>query len=487
MKLKTIVNNLHNIVNIEGNLDINIDNIVYDSRKATENSIFVAIEGFKVDGHKFIADAVDKGAKAVVVEKKVNVKDDVSVIRVNNSRVALAQLSSIFFKNPSEKLDLIGITGTNGKTTTTYLIKSIFEAADRKIGLIGTMGSIVGNEINKTNNTTPESLDLQRSFRKMVDKGLDSCVMEISSHSLELNRVDFSDVNVGIFTNLSEDHLDFHKTLEDYFEAKLKLFYKTKDYNIVNSDDKYGKKIIEKIKELDTPVLTYGIDSKADIKATDIEYNNNGVRYLLNTPKGSIKIELNIPGKFSVYNSLAAAACGYAYNISLETIKKALERVKGVKGRFELVPNNRDISIIIDYAHTPDGFKKVLNTIEQFAEGRKIIVFGCGGDRDRTKRPKMGEIAARYCDLSILTTDNARSEDPADIVEDILVGVKKVNGNYKIILDRREAIKYAIENSKPKDVILVAGKGHETYQIIGDNIYLFDERKIILEILDEIK
>lgn len=484
MRLGKIIEQLETI-DFKGDLDIDIKEIVYDSRKAVKNSLFVAIEGYNVDGHNFIDDALNRGAIAVVVEKEVKIDRNIPIIRVKDSRLALANMSSIFYNEPSKKINLVGVTGTNGKTTTTYLIKGIFEAAQRNTGIIGTMGSIIGEEKLQVNNTTPESLDLQKSFDLMLKKNIDNCIMEVSSHSLELSRVEFCDFNVGIFTNLSVDHLDFHENIDNYLAAKIKLFYKTKDCNILNIDDIYGQKILNKLKSLETPILTYGIENKGDIYAKNILYSAEGVEFLLVMPNGQIKVKANIPGLFTVYNCLAAAACGFSYGISLGNIKRGLESIKGVRGRFEVVPTNKDFTVIIDFAHTPDGLEKVLNTIDKFAKGRIIIVFGAGGDRDKSRRSGMGEIAAKYCDLCIITSDNSRSEDPEKIIEDIIVGVKRANGKYVAIVDREEAIRYAIENGRSDDVILLAGKGHETYQIIGDKVLPFDERKIVLDILKE--
>ncbi|EOD01257.1 UDP-N-acetylmuramoyl-L-alanyl-D-glutamate--2,6-diaminopimelate ligase [Caldisalinibacter kiritimatiensis] len=485
MVLKDLIRKLE-LIDVIGDLTKDITDITYDSREVVNGSLFVAIVGFKTDGHKYINDAIEKGAKAVIVERDVQLDKNITVIKVNNSRKALAKVSSTFYDRPSSKINVIGVTGTNGKTSVTYLIKSIFDACKRKTGIIGTIGSVIENKVTSTNNTTPESLDLQSILNDMVNTGLDTCIMEVSSHSLELDRVAFCDFNVGIFTNLSVDHLDFHKSIENYLNAKAKLFYKTKNFNIINIDDKYGKKISSKIRKLDVPLLTYGTDSNADIIADNIVYSAEGVSFELITPKGEIDIKMNIPGLFSVYNGLAAAACGYAYNIELENIKEGLESVKGVKGRFEVVPTDKDFTVIIDYAHTPDGLEKVMETISQFAKGRKIIVFGAGGDRPRTRRPLMGEVAAKYSDLSIVTSDNPRTEEPNKIIEDIIEGIERLDGKYVAITDRKEAIRYALKNSQPNDVILLAGKGHEMYQIIGNKRIPFNEKEIVLEILKEI-
>ncbi len=309
--------------------------------------------------------------------------------------------------------------------------------------------------------------------------------MEVSSHALALERVEYMDFQMGIFTNLTEDHLDYHNTMEEYFKSKLCLFNKAKKYNIINIDDPYGRRILEEVENA-APIISYGIDNKADIYATDIVYSNKGVKFTLNTSEDSIPISLNLLGKFSIYNALAAASCGIAYDLNLSIIKKGLESIEGIKGRFEMVPIEEDFTVIIDFAHTPDGLEKVLTTIDQFAEGRKIVLFGAGGNRDKTKRPIMGETVAKHADLCIVTSDNPRFEDPDAIIKDIVVGVEEANGNYVTITDRREAIEYALKNAKPKDIILLAGKGHETYTIIKGKTFPFDEKEIVLDILKNI-
>ena len=486
MELKAIIEGTEFEI-LKGNIDINITGIKNDSRKVSKDNMFIAIEGFTVDGHDFIEGALERGANCIVVQKDIKMeKEGVTLIKVKDTIETLARYSSRFYREPSKSLDLIGVTGTNGKTSITYLVKSIFEAENEKTGIIGTMGSIIDNKIIDNKNTTPESLTIQRHLRKMVDSGIKYCVMEVSSHSLDMKRVEYMDFQIGIFTNLTEDHLDYHITMENYFNSKLKLFNRTQKYNIINIDDPYGKKIIDKM-ENNIPIITYGIDEKSDVYATDVICHTKGVDFILHTPKGSIPINLNLLGKFSVYNALAAISCGIIYNIDLSIIKKGIESVKGIKGRFEIVPIDKDYSVIIDFAHTPDGLEKVLTTIEQFAEGRKIVVFGAGGNRDKAKRPIMGETVAKHADLCVVTSDNPRFEDPDKIIEDIIVGVEKVKGNYIAITDRKEAIKYALLNARPKDTILLAGKGHETYTIIKDEVIPFDEKQIVLDILKDME
>ncbi|NMA85783.1 MAG: UDP-N-acetylmuramoyl-L-alanyl-D-glutamate--2,6-diaminopimelate ligase [Tissierellia bacterium] len=484
MKLKDILKDIEFEI-IQGNLEIEVNGIEQDSRKIKKDNIFIAIEGFTVDGHNYIDEAIKNGANCIILEKDIDIKNkDITVLKVIDSELAMARYSSVFYGMPSKKLNLIGITGTNGKTSITYLLKAIFDSAEEKTGIIGTMGTVVDGKHLDNINTTPDSLTIQRYLKSMVDVDTKYCAMETSSHALDLKRVEYMDFQIGIFTNLTEDHLDYHKTMEEYFKSKLNLFNKTKKYNIINIDDSYGRRILE---EIDNPIpfITYGIDNKADICATDIVYNNKGVNFILNTPEGSIPINLNLLGKFSIYNALAAAACGIAYGLSLSHIKNGLESVEGIKGRFEMVPIDKDFTVIIDFAHTPDGLEKVLATIDQFAQGRKIVLFGAGGNRDKSKRPIMGETVAKYADLSIITSDNPRFEDPDAIIQDIVVGVEKVKGDYITITDRRKAIEYALKNAKPKDIILLAGKGHETYTIIKDEIFPFDEKEIVLDILKD--
>ncbi|MGF7057624.1 UDP-N-acetylmuramoyl-L-alanyl-D-glutamate--2,6-diaminopimelate ligase [Brassicibacter mesophilus] len=486
MELKNLIEEL-DVIEIKGSLDLDITSVCYNSRQAIEGSVFVAISGFSVDGHNFIGQAIKNGAKALFVEKDVSLIEDITIIKVSNARFALAKISSNFYGNPSSELNLIGITGTNGKTSTTYLIKSIFEQAKMNSGLIGTIGNIIGNEFINTKNTTPESLELQKMFRHMKDKCFDSCVMEVSSHSLELNRVDCCDFDIALFTNLSRDHMDLHKNMENYLNAKVKLFNMSNKYNIVNIDDPHSNELIEKIDNSKAKLLAYGVNSMADIYATDISYSPRGVDYIVHTPKGNIDIHVNIPGLIYVYNSLAAISCAYACNISLEEIKAGISDVKGVRGRFEVVPTNTDYTVIIDYAHTGDGLQKALDTIDLFAKGRKIVVFGAGGEKGKDKRWDMGSVAGKNCDLSIVTSDNPKREDPKAIMTQITEAIKKENGKYVEIIDRKKAIEYALKIAQPNDIILLAGKGHETEQIIGTEVFHFDEREIVLEMLNKRK
>lgn len=478
MKMKDIKSNLSNILEIRGKLPERITEIAYDSRKVKEGSIFVAITGFAKDGHEFISEAVKKGAVLVICEKEPPIQD-VAYIRVEDSRKALAEIAASFYNFPSEKLKIIGVTGTNGKTTTTYLVRAMLEHAGYRTGVIGTIGNRIGSEILPTERTTPEALELNQLFSQMVEKDITHVTMEVSSHSLKLKRVDGITFETGIFTNLTRDHLDFHKTFEDYYNSKKILFQQSKSA-VINIDDEYGRTLV---KEVNIPSLTYGIHHDADLKAENVKVSAEGVSFDLKYKGRSMPVYYRVPGKFSVYNALASLGAGVLQGLELPQLIEALKKVEGVSGRFEPVEGRQDFTVIVDYAHTPDSLENVLNTIRQFCTGRIITVFGCGGDRDRTKRPIMGRVAAELSDYSIVTSDNPRSEDPEKIIEDILPGLG--NAKYEKITDRREAIKRAIDIAKKDDVVLIAGKGHETYQILKDRIIHFDDKEIAAEFLKE--
>lgn len=463
----------------EGSLDIPIDSIHYDSRQVTPGSLFFCIEGSNVDGHSFAADAVQRGARAVVLSKDVPLPEGVTKIFFEDTRWAMAHIAKAFYGNPARRVKLIGVTGTNGKTSITYLTKSILEQTGMKVGLVGTIANMIGDKKIPAEHTTPEAPDLQKLFKEMVEEGVGAIVMEVSSHSLSLQRVAGCHYDIGIFTNLTQDHLDFHGSLENYREAKAKLFRQS-NLSIINVDDENGKIILDRITG---EKMTYGIKENADFYARDIEITVKGVSFTLYTPGGSIDINLNTPGIFSVYNALAAAGACFALNCSLEDIKGGLELVKGVDGRFQLLDTGTPYSVILDYAHTPDGLENILRTAREFAKGRIVTLFGCGGNRDPLKRPLMGEIAGRYSDFCIITSDNPRNEDPMAIIEDILPGIKKTACPYVVIENRREAIEYALKNGMKDDVIILAGKGHETYQILKDRTIHFDEKEIVAEIL----
>ncbi|MFP4661161.1 MAG: UDP-N-acetylmuramoyl-L-alanyl-D-glutamate--2,6-diaminopimelate ligase [Halanaerobiales bacterium] len=467
---------------INGNLNKEVKDIVYDSRQVEEGSLFVCIEGFKVDGHSFIGKAIQSGAVAVIIEKEINeYHEGITYIKVADSREAMAYLSATFFDYPLKKLDLIGITGTNGKTTTTYLIRNMMENSGRETGLIGTIKNIIADKTLPATRTTPESLDLYSLYKKMLDAGLSKVVMEVSSHALDLKRVINMQFKVGIFTNITQDHLDYHKSLEDYLKAKSKLFEQIKPggYAVVNVDDPRSDYIIEASRG---EVISYAINKDADIKAVDIDLSPQGVSFRVEGKLNFI-INMNLTGLFNVYNTLSAIGCGYALGLSIDEIKDGLEKVEGVAGRFELVDEGQGFSVIVDYAHTPDGMENALKTALEFVKGDIIVVFGCGGDRDKDKRPKMGKMAVRYGDYAILTSDNPRSEEPLNIIKDIEEGIKDSEIPYKIIPDRRDAIFYAIDKAEAEDMVIIFGKGHETYQIFKDKTISFDDREVAREAL----
>lgn len=484
MKLSSLVDIVDKNTNdTDINIDINTDitGIAYDSRKVQSGYIFVCIKGFAQDGHKYAKSAQEKGAAVIVAEDEIDV--DIPVIYTKNSRRTLAELACRFYGNPSEKFSLIGITGTNGKTTTTYLIKSILEHAGKKVGIIGTNQNIIGDKVlltQSTTPTTPNSLELQQLFAEMVEEGAEYVVMEVSSHALELDRVYGCHFDVGVFTNLTQDHLDFHKTMENYLAAKAKLF-KLCDKGVINIDDKGGEKIAC---ECDCDVLSVGLESNAKMLADNISINAKGVDFKLIFNNSTYDMHLGIPGKFSVYNALSAIGAAAALGIDMDTIKSGLAAAVGVVGRLEVVPTNTDYTVIIDYAHTPDGLDNIIRAVREFAVGRVITLFGCGGDRDNTKRAVMGEIAGRLSDYTVITSDNPRTENPSAIIEQIEEGMKKTDGKYTVIENRENAIKWVLDFAKKDDVVILAGKGQETYQIIGKEKFDFDERIIVAKYLN---
>lgn len=454
--------------------DIEISGIAYDSRKVNKGNVFVCIKGYETDGHKYAGAAVQNGAAVIVAEDEINV--DVPVVKVPDTRKTIAELACRFYGYPSRKLLLVGITGTNGKTTTTYLIKSILEEAGKRVGIIGTNQNIIGDKIlltKSTTPTTPNALELQQLFTEMVYNGAEYVVMEVSSHALELERVHGCEFAVGVFTNLTQDHLDFHKTMENYFKAKAKLFDISKK-GVVNFDDEHGKRICEESDCKD--ILKVGLGDGCDLTAENISVSSRGSSFDLVYCGKKYTVNIQIPGRFSVYNAVCAAGAALQLGIDMKTIIDGLAKAVGVVGRVEVVPTNTDYTVIIDYAHTPDGLENIINCVKGFAEGRTITLFGCGGDRDNAKRPIMGEIAGRLSDFSIITSDNPRTEDPEKIVREIEEGMKRTDGKYTVITDRREAIAYALDNAKAGDVIILAGKGQETYQIIGKEKHEFNER-----------
>ena len=486
-----------------------IKGIAYHSKQVQEGFLFAAIRGMEVDGHQFIEEAVERGAEAVVSEEEREIPNR-TMILVPNSRRALAKISSSFYGDPSSQVKLIGITGTNGKTTTTYLLESIFEKTGCNVGVIGTISYRFGQKITPAPNTTPESLDLQRILWEMLRDGTSHVIIEVSSHGLDLDRVFGCQFDSAIFTNLTSEHLDYHKTLEQYFESKRKLFSdylmrspKQGRFAVTNGDDPKGE---EMVRGVDLPVIRYGVNPSCDITADQVTSSFEGLSCRARTPKGVISIHSKLIGDFNLHNILAALAVGIGMDVPLETLKAGVEGLEGVPGRFEKVRNKKGIHVVVDYAHTHDALEHVLSGLKRILgrssqnDGKMITVFGCGGDRDRTKRPLMGEVAGRYSDLAILTSDNPRTEDPLAIIDEVERGLRSVplkeypsneieswrsKKGYLRIPDRREAIRMAIRLAQPSDAILIAGKGHEDYQIIGKKKFPFDDRIEAKEALEE--
>ena len=460
-----------------------ITGISYNSKSIKTGYIFVCIKGEHTDGHLYAEDAVKNGAAAIISEKKLPV--EIPVLTVRNTELSLAQASAILNRFPGRELHMIGVTGTNGKTTVTHLIENIFEKTGLRCGLIGTMGYRYSSKDKyiESKHTTPQANDLQETLKEFLDKGIKNAVMEVSSHSLEQNRVAECIFNGAVFTNLTQDHLDYHITMENYFLAKSRLFKQLKNipnqqnYAVINKDDEYAERFINSVPQ-DIKTLTYGIKNESDIMAKNIEFSAYGSKFTCTTPAGTKEISLQMAGMFSVYNALAAIGTGIAEGIDFETCIEALEATPSVAGRFEVV--SREPLIIVDYAHTPDGLGNVLLAAREVVPegGELICVFGCGGDRDATKRPKMGRIAETLCDKVIVTSDNPRSEDPQQIITDILSGIQSLNSSKtNVEIDRRIAIETAVRIAKNNDVIVLAGKGHENYQILNTGTIHFDDRE----------
>lgn len=491
--LSDLIRNL-DLTEVRGNIDLPITGIHYDSRKIKPGFVFVCIEGYKTDGHKYVDNALEEGATAIVAQREVAVPQGITLIMARDTRKALAMLAAAFNGNPAGILTMIGVTGTNGKTTTTHLIAEIMAKRGDGVGLIGTIRNKIGDRELPVTNTTPESLELQALLREMVDSGLKYAVMEVSSHALYLDRVWGIEYDMAVFTNITQDHLDFHKNMTEYFATKTKLFadlgnYSAKNhpkYAIINIDDSYSRLLIEKTSN---KVITYGVKEQADVMARNIDITPGGVSMEVVSPWGDIKLDLNMTGMFTVYNVLAAVTVALAEGVEKSIIKTALEGVKGVDGRFELVDAGQNFSVIVDYAHTPDSLENVLKTSREFVQGRLITVFGCGGDRDKGKRPLMGAVSAKYSDYSILTSDNPRTEEPLEILKSIEEGIKPLvtKDQYTVIPERREAIKHAIAMAQKGDIVMIAGKGHETYQIIGNQVLPFDDRVEARSVLEQLQ
>lgn len=467
---------------LKGDEDLEINNINYDSRKVQNGDMFIAIKGYSTDGHRFINKAYENGARVIVCEDVFEDMPKCTIIKVSDGRKALAISASNFYGNPKDKLKIIGITGTNGKTTSSFMIKSILEAAGYKVGLLGTIANYIGDKKLHADRTTPESLEMHSLFNDMVKDSVDYCVMEVSSHSLYLNRVYGIEFQEGLFTNLTQDHLDFHETFENYYKAKFLLFKNSKNI-IVNIDDIYGKRIYN---EALGNKITYSLDDEADVAASNVVMHSRGAEFDMNYNNNKVHVNINIPGKYNIMNALGSASVCICEGIAIEVIQQGLTNMSGVPGRCELVTKDYDLGydVIIDYAHTPDGLENILKTAKEFTSGRLISVFGCGGDRDKTKRPIMGKLGAELSDIAIITSDNPRTEEPKAIIEDVVSGIEK--DNFIVAENRRDAIKEAMRIAKKGDVIVIAGKGHEDYQILKDKTIHFDEREVVKEIIQEL-
>ena len=458
--------------------DVEVKELRYNSRKAEKGDVFCCVVGTFADGHKYAAQAVEAGAAALVVERQLDI--DIPQVLVENTRIAMAEMAAAYYGNPADEMVMVGITGTNGKTSTSYMLKSIAERMGKKVGLIGTIRNMIGDIIIDTERTTPESVDLQRILRQMKDEKVDVVIMEVSSHSLDQKRVHGISYDIGCFTNLTQDHLDYHKTFENYFAAKKLLFAQCKKA-VINLDDSYAADMVAGV---DIPVMSVGIREQADVTASEIDITTRGVQFDFNYRNVTSRFNVPIPGLFSVFNAMSAAGIALSLGWTLDSIKYGLEHMVSVSGRLEPLPTGKnEFTVLLDYAHTPDALENLLKTVRGFATGRVVTLFGCGGDRDQAKRPIMGEIAGRFSDFAIVTSDNPRSENPMDIIASVVEGVKKSGCEYVVIENRRDAIEYALKNANRNDVIILAGKGHENYQEINGGKHPFDEKEIVAEIL----
>lgn len=478
MKLRDLLKGVK-IVELNISLDEEITDIIGDSRNITKDCAFICLEGTRSDGHLYIADAVNLGAKVVITQKKMEFLNGEKFVQIEGGRRAIACMACNFFEEPSKKFKLVGVTGTKGKTTTTYMIKSILEEKGLKVGIIGTIEAKIGDKkLMTSSNTTPDAIGLQRLFYDMQKDGVDAVVMEVSSHALDLDRVYGSDFDIAVFTNLSQDHMDYHKNFENYFQAKKILFGMCKKA-LINVDDEYGKRLFE---ETTCDKRTFAIDSNADVKADNFKVTAQEVTFL----DGAETFSVKIPGKFSVYNALAGISVGYEFNCTPDEIRNGFNKLV-VPGRSEIIDLGTDFTVMVDYAHSPDSLKNILLATREYAKGRVISVFGCGGDRDKTKRPIMGKISGKLADITIITSDNPRSEEPAEIISEIEEGLKDVNKEYFRVQDRAEAIFKALSIAKKDDVIIIAGKGHEPYQILKDKTIHFDDREQVKEQYEKLK
>ncbi len=478
MKLKELLSGLE-ILSAAADLETEIGGVCYDSRQVEPGDLFVALSGYTVDGHKFISQAMASGAAAVLCQVPPEGKG-IPYVQTADSRRALAAVGANFFAHPAWDMTMVGVTGTNGKTTSTYLLKAILEARGEKVGLIGTNQNMIGQEVLPTERTTPESFELQKLFARMRDAGCTHVVMEVSSHALFLDRVYGVPYKVGVFTNLTQDHLDFHKTMEDYCDAKAILF-RNCETGVVNAADPWTARLL---KDASCKIIAFSSSGEADLQAEDAVLAADHVAFMAVCGGKRVPVRVNIPGHFMIDNALDVLGAALVLGIPLEESAAVLTRVPHVKGRVEVVPTpGKDYTVLIDYAHSPDSLENVLTTVKGFAKGRTVALFGCGGDRDRAKRPKMGRAAAEIADFVIVTTDNPRTERPGDIIADILPGLEGTGTPYTVLEDRVEAIRWALDHARPGDVIVLCGKGHETYQEVGHEKRHMDEREIVAEYL----
>lgn len=495
MQLKKIFSDI-NTDYIKGPADKKINNIVYDSREVEQDDLFICIEGLNADGHNYIPEALKSGAKVIVLEKDPpEIKPGISYVKVDDTRKIMGPLAARFYDFPLSEMKLIGVTGTNGKTTCTYLIKNILETAGFSCGLLGTINVLIGDREYKTDRTTPEAFDIYRYLQKMRESEIDIVIMEVSSHALKLKRAAAMNFDAALFTNISQDHLDFHGSLDNYASVKAELFSQLKEegWGVVNADDRFGKLMSKKAGPAKSK--TYSLEQKnrekADFWAEQISLSATGSRFKI---KGQIELEIELPlaGRFNVYNALASAGTAYLMGAEKEDLYQGLSNIQDIPGRFEQVDCGQDFGVIVDYAHTPDGLENVLQAAQRITEGKIIAVFGCGGDRDREKRPLMGKIGVQYADYCFITSDNPRSEDPRAIISQIEKGIQEQSTanddspSYEVVSDRRTAIAEAIRKAGPKDMVLILGKGHETTQVFEDHIVEFDDREAAKQVLQKI-
>ncbi len=474
MEIKKLIADL-DYISFYGNENENITGLTIDSRKVLKGDMYVAIKGFNIDGHKFINSAIENGAKLILCEDEINIKDKgISVLRVENSRKALSKIAKNFYNNPTQKLNIIGVTGTNGKTSSTYFMEQILNEYKKSTGVIGTI-EIRANgkklDFDFATSTTPDTIELNQLFNKFIEQNIENVAMEVSSHALELEKVSDCNFKIGIFTNLTQDHLDLHKNMENYCKAKAK-FFKLCEIGIINADDKYFNEIL---KDATCKIFTYSIEKPSDLQAKNIKYSMDKVEFDININGKDENFILNVPAKFSVYNALGVIGASLMLNIPIEIIKKGISNIKGVKGRIQTVPNNKGFNVIVDYAHTPDGLENILSAVKEFTKGRVINIFGCGGDRDRKKRPLMAEISGKLADYTIITSDNPRSEVPEAIIEEIEKGIINITDKYEKITDRKEAIFKGIKIAKSGDSVIIA-----------DKIIHFDDTEVAKEALEEL-